>query len=131
MINPFLGEWLLSLNPLLPVPFAGVEQRPLPVQYPAVAVQKDFDNKELQQVTYGNNVRELYPGIRSFNFHRGLRRRAAHFNDYSLLSEYSLRENGRVLSSIKTNLKLSGTYDMDGKLTIVDEEKGVYIDQFS
>ena len=121
----------MSLNPLLPVPVAGVEQKPLPVHYPAVAVQEDFDDKELPQVTYGNNVRELYPGLRSFSFRRGLRRRAAHLNEYSLLSGYSLRENGRVLSSIKTNLKLSGTYDMDGKLTIVDEEKGVYIDQFS
>jgi hypothetical protein len=126
-----LGEWFLSLHPLLPVPVAGVEQRPLPVQYPAVAVQEDFDDKELQQVTYSNNVRELHPELNSFNFHRGLRRRAAHFNEYSLLSGYSLRENGRLLSSIKTNLKLSGTYDMDGALTIIDEEKGMYIDQFS
>jgi len=121
----------LSLNPLLPVPVAGVEHRPLPVHYPDAVVQEGFDDEELQQVTDGNNVRELHPEPHSFNFHRGLRRRAAHCNDYSLLSGYSLRESGRALSSIKTNLKLSGTYDMDGELTIIDEEKGLYIDQFS
>ena len=121
----------MSLNPLLPVPVAGVEHRPLPVHYPAAVVQENFDDKELQQVTDGNNARELHPELHSFKFHRGLRRRSAHFNDYSLLSSYSLRESGRVLSSIKTNLKLSGTYDMDGELTIIDKEKGMYIDQFS
>ena len=121
----------MSLNPLLPVPVAGVEHRPLPVHYPDAVVQEGFDDEELQQVTDGNNVRELHPEPHSFNFHRGLRRRAAHCNDYSLLSGYSLRESGRALSSIKTNLKLSGTYDMDGELTIIDEEKGLYIDQFS
>ena len=121
----------MSLNSLLPVAVAGVEHRPLPVQYPAAVVQGGFVDEELQQITDGNNVRELHPELHSSNFHRGLKRRAAHFNDYSLLSGYSLRESGRVLSSIKTNLKLSGTYDMAGELTIIDEEKGMYIDQFS
>lgn len=120
----------MSLNPLLPVHVAGVEHRPLPAHYPTVAVEERCDDKELQQVTDGNNVGELYPELHSFNFHRRLRRRAAHFNDYSLISGYSLRESGSVHLSIKTNLKLSGTYDIDGELTIIDEEKGVYVDRF-
>ena len=121
----------MSLNLLLPVPVSGVEHRPLPVHCTATVVQEGFDDEELEQVTDGHNVRELHPELHSFNFYRGLKRRAAHFNDDSLISGYSLRESGSVLSSIKTNLKLSGTYDMAGELTIIDGEKGMYIDQFS
>lgn len=120
----------MSLHSLLPVPVAGVEQRPLLVHYSALAVKGNFADKELPQVAYGNRVHELRSELHSFNSHRGLRRRAAQCNDYSSVSGDRFRKSGCARSSVKTNLRLSGTYTMDGELTIIDEEKGVYVDRF-
>jgi len=121
----------LPFNPLLPVPVAAVEYRPLPEQYSVSVIQEGFDNEELQQVTDESGLRELQPDLLSLRTHGNLWQRAAHFNDYSFMFSHSFRESGKEPSSIKTNLKLSGTYDMNGEVITDSGEKGIYIDQFS
>ena len=61
----------------------------------------------------------------------GYWQRRAYFDDYSFIFNYNSGERGKERSAIKSNLKLSGTYDMSGELTAVIGVKGIYIDQFS
>lgn len=120
----------MPFNPLLPVPVA-VEYRPFLEQYPVRVIQERFDDEELQQVTDENGIRDLNPDLLSFRSNANLWQRAAHFNDYSFIFDHGWRESGQVPASIKSNLKLSGTYDLNGEVITVFKEKGIYIDQFS
>jgi len=121
----------LTYNSLLPVPVAGVEQRTLPEQYSARVAQERFDNEGLQLVTDGNGIGEFQPDLLFFRTHGNLWQRDEHSNGYSLIFDHSWKESGHAHSLIKINLKLSGTYDMNGELITAPGEKGIYIDQFS
>lgn len=127
----FSGRKGLTFNPLLPVAVADVEQRPLPEQYSARVVQERFDNEGLQLVTDENGIGEFQPDLLFFRTHGNLWQRTEHSNVYSVIFDHSWRESGHAYSSIKINLKLSGTYDMNGELITTPGEKGIYIDQFS
>lgn len=118
-------------NALLPVPVAGVENRPVPELYPIRTFQEGFDNEELQQVTDENVINKFQPDLLSFRSQGRLWQRAVHFNDYSFMFDHSWGESEHGRSSIKTNLKLSGTYDMNGEITITSGDRGIYIDRFS
>ena len=121
----------MPFNPSLPVPIAVVEHRPVPELYPVRAFQEGLDDEELQQVTDVSVINKLHPDLLSFRSQGRLWQRAAHFNDYSFRFDHRWRESGHGRASINTCLRFSGTYDMNGELTIIAEEKGVYIDQFS
>jgi len=121
----------LSLNPLVPVPIAGVEHRPVPELYSARAFQEGFDDAELKQVMDENIINKLQPDLLSFRSHGKLWQRAARFNGYSFRFDHRWREGGHGRAWIKSCFRFSGTYDMNGELTIIAEEKGIYIDQFS
>jgi len=121
----------LSFNSLLPVPVAAVEKRPLPEQYLAGIVQERFDDETLYLIGNDNESYELQPDLLSFGTQGGLWQKATHFNDYSFMFGHSWRAYRYARPWLKTNLKFNGTYDMNGELTIIAEEKGIYIDQFS
>ena len=116
-------------NSLLPVP--AVEYRPLPELYPLRLVKGGADTEELYQVTKENDARKLQPDLLFLRSYGDSWQRHTYFDDYSFISNYNFGERGEERSSIKSNLKLSGTYDMNGELTMITGEKGVYINQFS
>jgi len=130
-INPFSRRKVLPFNPSLPVPVAGVEKRPLPEQYLVGGVQERGDDDTLCLIGNDNESYELQPDLLSFGTQGGLWQKEAHFNDYSFRCGHSWRAGRYARPWLKTNLKFSGTYDMNGELTIIAEEKGIYIDQFS
>jgi len=118
----------LSVQSLVPV---AVEQRPLPQLYQATVIQGRFGNEELYQITGEDRTDEHKPELFSFRNQRGARQRTAYLKEFSFKYSRSFRECGYVPSSIKSNLKMSGTYDVNGELHIRSEEKGIYINQFS
>ena len=107
-----------------------VEQRPLPQLYQAV-VQGQFGNESLYQITDEDRTDEHKPELFSFINQGRVRQRTAYLKEFSFNYSRSFREDGYVSASIKSNFKLSGTYDMNGELQICFEEKGRYINQFS
>jgi len=118
----------LSVQSLVPV---AVEQRPLPQLYQATVVQGRFGNEALYQITDEDRADEHKPQLFSFRNQRGDRHRTAYLKELSFKYSCSFRDGGYVPSSIKSNFKLSGTYDVNGELYIRFEEKGIYINQFS
>ena len=121
----------MAVNSLVPVFPSGVEYRPLPELYSAGVVAERFDNEALHQVTGENGVDEHKLDLFSFRSRGGLWQRVAYLKDFSFKYSRSFRESGYVRSSIKSNIKLSGTYDMNGEIYTSFKEKGIYIDQFS
>jgi len=118
----------LSVQSLVPV---AVEQRPLPQLYQATVIQGRFGNGALCQITDEDRADEHKPQLFSFRNQRGDRHRTAYLKERSFKYSRSFRDGGYVPSSIKSNFKLSGTYDVNGELYIRFEEKGIYINQFS
>ena len=114
---------------LLPVP--AVEYRPVPEQYPLRLVRGGLDTEKLHKVTDENNTRKLQPDLLFLKNRGDFWQRQSYFDDYSFIVNDNFNERGEERSSIKSNLKLSGTYDVSGKLTNLFDEKGIYIDQFS
>jgi|GEM_PF-4642382 hypothetical protein len=119
------------LNPLLPVQVAAVEQRPLPELYSPRVTHERFDTTELRRISDEQGTNEVEPDLFSFRSQERQWQRAAYFNDYSFMFDYRWRETAQGPSSIKSNLKLSGTYDGDGEVAMRTEGKGIYIDFFS
>lgn len=118
-------------NSLVPVHTPGVEYRPLPELYPAGIVEKRFDNERLHLVTKRDGINEHKPDLFSFRNRGGFRQRAAYIREFSFTFGRRWGESGYRCSSIKSNLKMSGTYDVNGDLITISKEKGIYIDQFS
>lgn len=121
----------MPVNSLVPVHTPVVEYRPLPQLYPAGIVKKGFDNERLHLVTKRDGINEHKPDLFSFRNQGGFRQRAAYIREFSFAFGRRWRGSGHRCSSINNNLKLSGTYDVNGDLTIISKEKGIYIDQFS
>lgn len=117
----------MSVQSLVPV---AVEQRPLPQLYPAAVTQEIFDSEALYRLADEDETNEQMPELFSFRNEGESRRRTAYCNECSFKYSRRFREGGYV-SSIKSNFKLSGTYDVNGELHIRFGEKGIYIDQFS
>ena len=118
----------MSVQSLVPV---AVEQRPLPQLYQATVIQGRFGNEELYQITGEDRADEHKPELFSFRNQGGARQRTAYLKEFSFKYSRSFKECGYVPSSVKSNLKMSGTYDVNGELYISFEEKGIYINQFS
>jgi len=118
---------VLSFNSLLPVPV--IEKRPLPEQYLTGVVQRRFDVKKLYLTRNDNENYEIQAGLIPFETRERFWQKATHFNDYSFKFDHSWRADRYAPSSLKTNLKFSGTYDMNGKIISL-ADKGIYIDQF-
>jgi len=121
----------LPVDALLPVHVPAVEYRPMAEQYPLRIVRGGFDSEELHQVTDENDTRGLQPELHSLRHRGNFWQRRTYFSDYSFMFNNNFGESGEEHSSIKSNLKLNGTYDTSGELTVTVEEKGIYIDQFS
>ncbi len=121
----------MSVDSLLPVHVPAVEYRPLAEQYPLRIVRGGVDTEELHQVTDENDARGLQPELHSLRNRGNFWQRRTYFDDYSFMFNNNFSESGEERSSIKSNLKLSGTYDTSGELTVIVEEKGIYINRFS
>ena len=118
----------MSVQSLVPV---AVEQRPLPQLYQATVIQGRFGNEALYQITGEDRTAAPPPDPFSSPNQGGGRQRTPYLKEFSFKYSRSFRECGYVPSSIKSNLKMSGTYDVNGELYISFEEKGIYINQFS
>jgi hypothetical protein len=118
----------LSVQSLVPV---AVEQRPLPQLYQATVIQGRFGNEALCQITDEDRTDEHKPQLFSFRNQGESRQRTAYLKEFSFRYSRNFRDGGYVSSSIKSNFRLSGTYDVNGELYIRFEEKGIYINQFS
>jgi len=118
----------LSVQSLVPV---AVEQRPLPQLYQTTVIQGRFGNEALCQITDEDRTNEHKPQLFSFRSKGESRQRTAYLKEFSFKSSRSFREGGYASSSIKSNFKMSGTYDVNGELYISFEEKGIHINQFS
>ena len=122
----------MVVNSSLPIPVSVVEQRPLPVLYSPQVVRERFDTTALPRIANEQGIQELDPDLISFKSHGEQWRRArAYFNDYSFMFDHTWRESGRGPSSLKSNLKVGGTYDNEGEVSSFAEGKGLYIDHFS
>ncbi len=121
----------MPVDSLLPVHVPAVEYRPVAEQYPLRIVRGGLDTEELHPVTDENDARGIQPELYSLKNRRNFGQRRAYFDDYSFMFNNNFGESREERSSIKSNLKLSGTYDTGGELTVNVEEKGMYIDQFS
>jgi hypothetical protein len=121
----------LPVDSLLPVHVPAVEYRPVAEQYPLRLVRGGLDTEELHPVTDENDARGLQPELHSLRNRGNSWQRRAYFDDYSFIVNNNFGESGEERSSIKSNLKLSGTYDTSGEFTVNVEEKGIYIDRFS
>jgi hypothetical protein len=121
----------LPVDSLLPVHVPAVEYRPVAEQYPLRLVRGGLDTEELHPVTDENDARGLQPELHSLRNRGNFWQRRAYFDDYSFMFNNNFGESREERSSIKSNLKLSGTYDTSGELTVNVEDKGLYIDRFS
>ena len=117
----------MSVQSFVPV---AVEQRPLPQLYLAAGIQEMVANGALYPLTDEDKTDEHKPELFSFRSQGKSQQRTAYCNQCLFKHSRRFRESGYVFS-IKSNFKLSGTYDVDGELHICFEEKGIYIDQFS
>ena len=117
----------MSVQSLVPV---AVEQRLLPQLYPAAVIQEIFGNEALYPLADEDETDEHKPELFSFINQGEFQQRTTYCNECSFKHSRRFREGG-CAPSIKSNFKLSGTYDVDGELHIRFEKKGIYIDQFS
>lgn len=117
----------MSVQSLVPV---AVEKRPLPQLYPAMVLEGSFGRATVCRLIDKDETHAHQHDYFTFRNKGSIRQRTAYHNKSSFTHRPGFRECGNM-SSVKTNFKCSGTYDVDGELYIRIEEKGRYIDRFS
>jgi hypothetical protein len=115
------------VNQLLPVPLTRVEVDPRLGQYPVRTTERSLCGENLIQ--FPDN--RQFPSPPLYLSGTPSEESTAHRRRYPFMHRRGFGGCGPIPSSVKSTVRLGGTYDMNGELTSEMDEKGLYIDRFS